>query len=192
MVIEKRRQSSISIYLGITLLGGLLASHGVSQTAQTQIPAAKTQAHPVSLEHLYWHFLVYQNHLDTKADEFSAQGKDSTLMRGHLEKQLGFSDGDFAPIRKSSKRLSAEINALDAKAATFRAEPLSTDRFNKLHALTLEREADIQAEIAYLKQTLSPAQISQLEAFLTQLFSPANAVARPTPVAGQAVPAVSR
>jgi hypothetical protein len=132
------------------------------------------------LPHLYWHFLVYQNHLDSKAAAITVEGQDGNGMRNLLQKKLGFSDADFAPIRTSSARLTAEVQALDAQAVAIRAAGPSSTSFDQLHALTGQRETEINAEISYLKQNLSPGKMHALEAFLTTFFSPNNAVLRPT------------
>jgi hypothetical protein len=194
MTIEKQLRGSVATCLSIMLLGCTLLNPAIGQTVQANQskPGSARQLRPVSLAHLYWHFLVYLNRLDTKAAEFSAQGKDSSLMHNHLKKQLGFSDHDFEPIRTSSIRLTAEIKALDAQAATIQTEAASAERRSQLHTLTLKRETDIQAEISYLKQALPPPQISRFEAFLVQFFSPANAVIRPTFSGGQTPTAVQR
>jgi hypothetical protein len=55
--------------------------------------------------------------------------------------------------------------------------------------LTVQREANINTEVTYLKQTLPPAKVKAFEAFLTQFFSPANASPRPPVAAGQQAPA---
>ena len=152
------------------------------QVAPAQRPPVLTNRslQPLSLPHLYWHFLVYQNHLDSKAAAITVEGQDGNGMRNLLQKKLGFSDADFAPIRTSSARLTAEVQALDAQAVAIRAAGPSSTSFDQLHALTGQRETEINAEISYLKQNLSPGKMHALEAFLTTFFSPNNAVLRPT------------
>ncbi len=188
---RKLRCTSIS-----TLLGTLLATCGLSlpancQSAQVQAqpPSSKvTQIRPVSLEHLYWHFLTLQNFLDTKAVQRESQGKDGSGLHNNLQKMLGWSDTEYAPIHTSAARLTAEVNSLNAQAATiWKANPTSSSR-DQLHAVTVQREADINAEIAYLKQHLPPGKIKTFEVFLIQFFSPAHALPRGTVAAGQKAP----
>lgn len=141
------------------------------------------------MAHLYWHFLVYQNHLDTKAAELDAHGKNGNPMRSHLQHILGLSDADYAPIRTSSVRLTAKVKDLDAQAAAIRSAGPSSSSLDQLKALTVQRETDINAEISFLKQTLPPDKIRAFEAFLTQFFSPTNAIPRPPIATGQPAPA---
>jgi hypothetical protein len=149
--------------------------------------------HPVSLAHLYWHFLTYQNHLDSKDAEASAQGKGGSGPRKMLQRGLGFKDDDYAPVRISSVRLTSELKALDARAAAIRADGPSAANQKKMMALTVERETDIRSEISYLKRTLTPGQLRMFEAFLVKLFSPSNAVSQlPRPNGQPAVPAVQK
>ena len=148
-----------------------------------------SQVRPLSLPHLYWHFLVYVNHLDTKSLEVDAKGKNGQLMRNYLQKRLGFSDAEFAPIRTSSVRLTAEVKVLDMKAVAIHKAGASSSNLNQLKALTIQRESDTYSEISYLKQTLPPDKLKAFEAFLTQFFSPANASPRPPSTNGNQAPA---
>jgi hypothetical protein len=135
------------------------------------IPHRSTSSQPVSLPHVYWHFLIYQNHLDLKAKELQSHGKDGRFFRDLFQTKLAWSDADFAPIRESSVRLAAEVSRLDEQAAVIRlgATPTSS---SQLETLATQREADINAEITYLKQKLSPEKIKALEAFLVPYFAP--------------------
>jgi hypothetical protein len=165
-----------------------LALGQTTPTQQKQPPTKQPQFKPVLLEHLYWHFLILQNFLDTKAATQESQGKDGKL-RGDLQKALGWPDTDYAPIRVSSVRLTAKVKDLDAKAAAIQKAGASSSSHDQLKALTVQREACINSEISYLKQNLPPDKIKAFEAFLTQLFSPNNAVPRPPVTAGQQTPA---
>jgi len=189
---RKSGHAVISGFIGfILVICGLSHSvTGQATPAQQLQPASKpAQPRTASLAHLYWHFLAYQNHLDTTAESLGAQGKDSSLMHNHLQKKLGFSDSDYAPIRISSVRLTAKVKDLDTQAATIRTAGASSSNHDQLRVLTVQREEDINSEIAYLKQNLSPDKIKAFEAFLTQFFSPNNAVPRPSTPAGQQAPA---
>jgi len=185
-----------SIYnsIGCTFLSlGLLLmvpNSAVSQANSTPpAPKFSVTVKPLSLAHLYWHFLVYQNQLDTKAGQLDSQGLDGRAMRRHLQDRLGLSDADFSAIRKSSARLAPEVKALNAQAAAIRAGGHTSTSYAQLSALTVQRESDINAEISYLKQMLSPAQIASLESFLTTFFSPTNASPPGSSSGQQAVPA---
>lgn len=162
---RKSQYISISTLLGSILLACALLHPATGQSQQTQQP---------SLAHLYWYFLSYQNHLDRVAAAQEAQGKDGTLLSGIMQVRLGFSDADFAYIRTSSVRLTAEVQALNVQAAAIQAGGATSTSQAQLSALTTQREADISAEISYLQQNLSSAKITTLENFLYQLFSLPN------------------
>ena len=198
MMTRKLHHTLVSTLFGFVLtmcallhpaMGQAAPAQGQSTPTQQQQSSSKpSQIRPVSLAHLYWHFLVFQNHLDTKAADLGAHGKNGRLMHNHLQKKLGFSDADYAAIRTSSVRLTAKVKVLDAKATAIQKAGASSSSHDQLKALTVQREADINSEIAYLKQNLPPDKIKAFEAFLTQLFSPTNAVFRPSLPVGKPAP----
>jgi hypothetical protein len=145
----------------------------------------------LSLPHLYWHFLVLQHYLDTKAVAQEVEGKDGGSLRKRLQTSLGWSDADYAPIRTSSMRLTSEVTSLDQQALAIRAAGTSASSHDQLKALTAQREADINAEISYLAQTLPSDKKKTFEAFLTRFLSPANASPGPpsSPPSGHSAPA---
>jgi hypothetical protein len=169
----------------LLLLIGALASPATAESQQAaQLPAPGTfQPKPIPLPHLYWHFLVYQNHLDNTAAANEQQGKDGQWLRTFLQKKLVFSDSEFATVRDSSVRLTAEIKALDAQAqAIVQADTAAHKQglipvgsappgLAQLKALSAQREAYIGAEIQYLNQALSAQDAATLQTFLQQTFS---------------------
>jgi hypothetical protein len=156
-------------------------------TQQTQPRRGTAQLKPLSLSHLYWHFLVYQNHLDTKAAERNSQGQDGSVLRDFLQKKSGLSDADYAPVRASSVRLTAKVKHLDAQAKVIRTSE-SPSKSDQLKALNDQRETAINSEIAFLKQNLSPDKIKAFEAFLTQFFSPTKSLNPPPFATGMSIP----
>lgn len=181
-----RRQSGVG-WAAAAILVFTGAVRGPAQAPRAQLPIPVNRPsppRPASLPHLYWHFLAYQAHLDEKAAALAKQGKDATTMRNYLQTNLGFTDADFAPIRASGGRLSTEVKALNAQAATIvTAGPTPTSRA-QLQALTQQREAYVNAEVATLRQALPPAKVAAFEAFITKMFSPANATAPPAGLTG--------
>jgi hypothetical protein len=143
-----------------------------SVSAQQPAPNGPSSTMPVSLRHLYWHFLIYQSFLDAQAAQQAAQGQDGSWTRNHLQIRMGFSDADFAPIRTSSQRLSSELQALDVQAATILAAGTSSANTAQLQALMAQRETYISAEITSLRQALSPERVMAFEVFITQFFAP--------------------
>ena len=172
---------SISTLLSILLLTCALMHSVVGQSQQSSSGSSQ----PVSLAHLYWHFLTYQNHLDTVAAAQAAQGINGTSLNGIMQARLGFPDADFAFVRTSSVRLTAEVQALNAQAAAVQAGGTTSTSQAQLSALTTQREADINAEISYLQQNLSPAEVTSLESFLYQLFSLPNPAGQSSSTAAQ-------
>lgn len=167
--------------LGVVLTMCVSAPPVLCQLTEAQRrPTGKPLPPPqLPLSHLYWHYLAYQNNLDTKAAELGAHGKDGTLMYNHLQKHLGFSDADYAPIRDSSARLTSEVKALDDQAKAIIAAGEAFSKRDQLQALSAQRQAAIDAEIIYLKQALPPEKIKAFETFLARMFSPDNAVSIP-------------
>jgi hypothetical protein len=184
---RKSDYASTSIIVGFVMTICMFSSTTMGQAVPTQkrpssSKPAQSKPNPVSLPHLYWHFLVYQNHLDAKATELTAQGKDGSILRDFLQKKSGLSDADFVSVRTSSARLSTKMKYLDTQAAAVQTSG-SLLSHDQLKALTDQRESAINFEIVYLKQNLSPDKIKAFEAFLTQLFSPTNASTPPSPFA---------
>jgi hypothetical protein len=190
-MIKRSPHTSISKLIGCMFIVYTLSGTAMGQSIpiQAQPSNRHTQVSPVSLAHLYWHFLTLQNVIDTKATSLASQNKDGSQLRNALQRELGWSDADYAPVRTSSGRLTGEVKGLDAQAIAIRTAGASSSNQGQLKALTAQREADIAAEIFYLRQTLPPAKIKIFEAFLTQFFSPANGSLRPpTSTAGSSAP----
>jgi len=137
----------------------------------------------VSLPHLYWHFLMYQNHLDQAAAQHEANGKDGTWLSNHFEQKLGFTDAQFAIVRAAAQRLAPEIRALDAQAKAFidadhaanprqpGSRPPSRPTPPQITALMHQHEAVIQQEVTNLKRALGPDLAARLDNFLQTQFA---------------------
>jgi hypothetical protein len=189
MMARKSQRTPISTLLGFMLLTCALLSPATGQSQQTPQQPSSGSPQSVSLAHLYWYFLSYQNHLDTVATAKEAQGQDGTVLHNIMQARLGFSDADFAYIRTSSVRLTAQVQTLNAQATAIQVAGTSPTSQTQLSGLAAQREANISAEISYLKQSLSPDKIATLEAFLDQLFSQNNPAAQANSDAGQSSPA---
>lgn len=126
---------------------------------------AQVQGKPLPLAHLYYYFLLHQNALDSKAASEDAKGRDGSWLRNHHQVNLGFSDSDYAVIRTSSRRLAAEIKELDAQVAAMRSSGPSAANSAQLKTIIAEREAYINAEVAYLKKELSADKITAFERY---------------------------
>ncbi len=138
---------------------------------------------PASLPHLYWHLLMWQNHLDHAAADHEKRGKDGAWLRNYIQKQLGFTDTEFAPVRQSSQHLAAVMVSLDAQAhslikadlALYADGKLAPDdrppNLDKVKQLTRDRETLINSEIAHLNASLGAADAARLKAYITRDFS---------------------
>jgi len=153
------------------------------------VPAAAQQ--PIPIEHQYLHLLRWQIHLDKVAAEHEKQGKDGAWLRNALQKQLHFTDQQFAPVRESAQRLASSLNAIDAKAKStmtgYRAQStngrLSAEQRAALRAqirpIQAERENALAAEIATLNANLGPDGTARLRRFIDKQFSKAPQGAKP-------------
>jgi hypothetical protein len=163
----------------------LLSCQSIAQTANQTTTNGSFQPKSVSLAHLYWHFLVHQNHLDSLAASMESRGVDGSALRNDLQVRLHLSDAEFGPIRASSRRLAAELDGLDQQAAAMRALGASSANSAKLAALVVQREAYINAEISYLSASLTPRDKAILESFMAQFFAPKTISVPATSLSGQ-------
>jgi hypothetical protein len=156
---------------------------------QNLAPAVAPKAQ-VSLPHLYWHFLLYQNHLDRVAATREQQGKNGKWLRDHFQKRLAFTDTQFAAVRAAAQRLEAQLKDIRAKAMPIiqadrqlaglgmptGSPPVPTGGVRdpnrarpgraQLQELQLQHEAAITNEMNRLKQDLGPEASAKLENFL--------------------------
>lgn len=156
--------------LVLLLVVGVSLPLALGQQTQSQ-PNASSELKPVSLPHLYWHFLIHQSELDAMAAKLDAQRLGGDAIRSDLQKQLGFSDADYAPIRASSQRLATELNPIEAKLRSFEGPNWNPSQVTSLIA---EREIYIDREINTLSTELSPQNKAALEKFMVQFFAPKN------------------
>jgi hypothetical protein len=179
----------------LTTCSLLRPAMGQTKPVQPQASFGKSsQFRPVPLGHLYWHFLILQNYLDTKSVELDSEKRDGNGLRSNLQKQLGWSDEDYASIRTSSVRLTAKLKDLDAQAAAIKAAGESSSSHEQLQTLTVQRETSINSEITFLKRSLPPDKMQAFEIFLIQFFVPKyvplqSSSAIKSSVAGQSAPA---
>lgn len=190
----RRSQYEVMAALLIAMLSAYTGTmphqaNGQSVPAQQPASGASLQPKSVPLAHLYLFFLIHQNRLDAKAASEEALGRDGKWFRNHNQASLGFSDADYAAIRTSSVRLAAEIMDLDAQATAVRSAAAPAANSAQLKAWAVEREADVNKEILYLKQTLPPEKIAAFETYITQFFAPKNTtVPRVSPATIQPTP----
>jgi hypothetical protein len=164
--------------IAIALLCG--QTSGQTTTAAPLTLGTPTRA---SLPHLYWHLLMYQNHLDSIAADHEKQGKDSVWLQFHLQQRLGFTDAEFAPVRESAQRLEKTIAGIDAKAKAIikagRAQygkgllpsGVQPPGWEQLKELNQERETAIADEISKLNDALGADDAAKLQEYIEKEFS---------------------
>jgi hypothetical protein len=177
-----------------------LLSSNLSCLVLGQAPAPLTtgsavidQSKPVSVPHLYWHFLIYQHHLDQLAVEDEKQGKDGGWLRSYLQSKLSMTDEEFQPIRESADRLDSAITSLNAEASAdvsaYKAarskegsSSWSAQQYRqKLKELTGQRDAAINKEIDTLNAALSPDAAQKLQDYIKNTFSKNVSIVRVSP-----------
>lgn len=167
-----RKTSTIFLGVVVALLSGNLSK------AQAPQPVQQTTPRQVSLPHLYYFFFMWQNHLDHAAAAHEKNGKDGAWLSTYLQRKLGFTPEQFAPVRGSAQRLAVKTAALDAKAKVI----IQSDRalyakgqlalgdkppgLPQLKELTQEREKAIADEITSLNAALGPENAAKLKEFL--------------------------
>jgi hypothetical protein len=175
------RRISLPKLLVLLLLSCASVHLAIGQQTQSQ-PNTSHRLTPVSLPHLYWHFLIHQSVLDAAAAQVNVQGNDGNALRNDLQTRLGFSDADYAPIRTSSQRLAAELKPIDAQ---LKALPHTAASAGAVRVLIAQREAYIASEVYNLAQELSPENKAALEAFMTKFFQPRPLTVQPSSPASQ-------
>lgn len=198
----QRFKSLMKAALVLGSLSAILVSDVFGQASPPQIAghAASDQSKPVSLPHLYWHFLIYQHQLDQLAIEHERQGKDGAWLHSYLQTKLAMSDAEFQPIRESANRLNSGITDLNAKAKPlmFAAQaarskggatvPDAQDYRAKLTEMTGQREALINKEIEALNEALGPEMARRLQNYVQNTFSKSVSMVHMTPGQGKGQP----
>ena len=168
--------------LGLLFMLCASAHQAIGQQKTQAKPNAAAQPRPISLPHLYWHFLIQQSNLDAAAAQLQAKDKDGNALRNDLQTRLGFSDADYAPIRASSQRLASELAPLSQQLKDLQRSPSNAAQ---AQALIAQRETYIANEIYNLSIELSPQNKAALESFMTQFFAPKRITFHAAPPAGQ-------
>jgi hypothetical protein len=172
------------VILGLTgaLLSVLVGAPALAQTGEP-LPPNPRQV-PAPLPHRYWHFLIYLDYLDQLAVRRQLVGKDGSVVRNLLQRQLDFTDEQFALVRSTAQRLQTELKTLDAQAmAIIKAEraanppqpgvrPTWRPVPPELHALQQQHEDLIESEVTNLKSALGPELAARLDAFLQSPAAP--------------------
>jgi len=169
--------AAVAFVLGTMVAPIALAEAGAAES----IPHSSAQFTPqrAPLHHLYWHLLLYQNHLDRKAAALDQQGrpKDAKFLRNHLQNDLHLTNEQFAVFRQAGLQLEEDLAAIQTMV-----RPIVHDdqQWIKLHGrsagappghalvhqLQQERETVIRNAVARLNQDLDPAAASHLQTYV--------------------------
>ena len=142
------------------------------------------KASRASLPHLYWHFLLYQNHLDSVAAKREKQGKDGGALRTHFQKKLGFTDGQFQIVRAAGLHLEASLKPIDETARAIAKQDRDWRRVNgvsrsvpppghaQMQQLRKDHEAAIEAQVVDLNRALGSKSAAKLQSFIETDWAP--------------------
>lgn len=140
-----------------------------AQAAQNPT-GTSSQLKPLSVPHLYWHFLIHQSELDAYAAKLTAEGYNGKALRDDMQIRLGFSDADYAPIRTSSQQLASELQPIEAQLQSLMKSPFWSP--SQVQPLIAQREADINNVVYNLSNKLSAKNKAALESFMRSFFAP--------------------
>ena len=184
--------ATLLLSLPQTALGQATANPPATANAPAVLtPSTKTVIHtdpsqytPVSINHLYWHFLAYVDRADTMAADTKRKvGPRPETLRNQMRDAIGFKEQDFSKIRESAAFLMKHLKIIDAQ----RVSVITADRQARKAAgiandtdttgsvqervLEDERELLIAEEIDRLNESLGPARSAQLQKYLMEKTS---------------------
>jgi hypothetical protein len=201
---RKTRSESRVLSLMFLVSAVCLAAFGQPSAIAPQSANAAGPSATVPLSHLYWHFLMYQNHLDQEAAEMEKEGESGTLVRSFLQTKLNMSDTRFEPIHRASNRLSLSLANLNARAQHLRSlyiqsrppldGALSSEQQNlhdQLKQLNVEREELLTEQMNELENELTTDDRTAFREFLAKQIAPGVTVVKPSRPAGQPLPLAS-
>jgi hypothetical protein len=196
-----RRLAFHLIYLAFVAANMQLANCQVTSSSSSNVAGP---AGTVPLSHLYWHFLVYQNHLDQTAAQMEKEGKSGTLVRSFIQTKLNMSDTRFEPIHRASDRLSASLADLNGRAQHLRSlyiqskppldgilSPEQQNLHDQLKKLNVEREELLTEQMNALENELTVDDRTAFREFLTKQIAPGVRVVTPSRPTGQPLPLIS-
>ena len=172
----------------LLLLGSLvsLSALGSSQVVQLNAgPPVTSSENSVPLQHLYWHFLMYQHHLDLKAAQMEKEGTSGTAVRSFMQAKLNMADAQYEPIHRAADSLSAALADLNTRAQHLRLlyiqskppkdGPLTSEQqtiHDQLKAMNDEREKLLTEQMNKLDNELSGDDRASFRDFLTNQIAP--------------------
>ena len=149
-------------------------------------PAPSSTPRTIPTSRLYYHFLMAVLRNDRLAAQREQQGRNAGALRNLYQRGLGFSDGEFAPIRATAQRLEAELKELDAQARTLtaadhEAHPLQPETSSALQAASEQHQAEFESEVAKLRRALGPSAADRLDIYIQTHIDPTLRTHLPQP-----------
>ena len=175
-----------------------LGSRAHAQTATPSIgliPGTQSLGtlHTMPINHLYFHFFRYQQHLDTVAAQYEKAGKPGTWLSAHFETTLGLSDADMNNIRAAATTAVNGVTAYNSQAHTIHAAdiaalkagtwkpPTQSPGYAQLQLLNQDREALLTSTIANLNSQLGATKAAALQSYIQAHVATATFVPKMTP-----------
>jgi hypothetical protein len=156
-----------------------------SGNSQPPTNTSVSSSQRVPMHHLYWHFLMYQNHLDVEASQMEKGGQSGKTVRSLIQAKMNMSDDRFAPIHQAAADLSASIGELNARAEKLRAKLIETNPSKEipltpeqeklrsaLQMLNDERETLLLREMNKLDNELSTEDRATFRQFMLHAIAP--------------------
>jgi hypothetical protein len=192
-----------SVFCLVSLLN-IAYFHSYAQAPAEPAPITSGRSSSVPMSHLYWHFLMYQNHLDQEAAQMEKEGKSGAVVRSFIQTKLNMSDTRFEPIHRASDRLSASLANLNSRAQHLRSlyiqsrppldgtlSPEQQNLHDQLKKLNVEREELLTEQMNVLENELTADDRTAFREFLAKQIAPAVTVVKPSRLAGQPLPLTS-
>ena len=152
------------------------STHTLGEAIANAKPGVERRSIP--LDHLYWHFFVYQRHLDQVADLHDQQGKDGRWLRTHFQTELHFSDGEFAAVRTASDSVIPAVTQMNLRAQTIRTadhlarkrreftDPAASPGLAELKQLNKDRDDLLHTTVATMNSALGSTKAAVLAEYL--------------------------
>lgn len=168
-LIDKKHGRSKS-YLVVLIIAVFACSYSYGQENTYAARNNIAQLKPVSKSHLYYHFLMFQKYLDSKALQMEEQGKDGSNVRNVLRRQLGFSEEIFAPLRQASVRMKEKDETIKRKIEQLKNDGIADSV--QIKSMRDEKQKAIDLEVENIHAEMPPDKIKELDVFLQKFFAP--------------------
>jgi hypothetical protein len=115
-----------------------------AQQAKVTVPVNNTQGKKATLPELYAMFFNYAVHVEVTADSDTAQGRDSSFFRAHLQKASGLTASEYALVLASAQ----QFVAVDASVKAQISDQLKYIRAQKAQGVRVTKGQPTPAQLA--------------------------------------------